>query len=515
MSNLPNPAGRAAWTAGSTDLDLTPAEVFGRSSPYLRYRAERLGLELAARGLAEKPDQAPPESLLQQVWLHQRLLRDKLRTTDGREVKVLHPGFWNHEAGPDFRRAIVQIGADKPCSGDVEIDLVPAGWRQHAHDSNPNYSGVILHVTWEPASAAGAIPSLSLKHALDASIPELLFWIGLEPKAPPEQLAGQCSAPFRALDHAVVRDIVRQAAQARMRSKAESILARARQAGWNAALWEGLFSALGYKRNVWPMRRIAELLPILSADLPGASAPAELLQARFLGASGMLPRDLRQAPAAGTYLRRAWDTWWRDADSMREQTLPAELWNFAGIRPANHPQRRLALAAHWVARGQLPRQLENWLERAIPEDELPSTLEEILQVKADPFWSHRFTLRSAPAKSPQPLLGAQRVTDLAMNVILPWLYVRAWAGKSEALARVAETRYFLWPAGEDNAVLKLARQRLFGGVSARFQKSAAEQQGVMQIVRDFCDHAPSNCESCRFPEMLRTLSGENNGADRR
>ena len=35
----------------------------------------------------------PPEKLLQSVWQHQRLQRDRLKTADGRSLRVLHPGF--------------------------------------------------------------------------------------------------------------------------------------------------------------------------------------------------------------------------------------------------------------------------------------------------------------------------------------------------------------------------------------------------------------------------------------
>ena len=45
------------------------------------------------------------------VATRQRLLRDQLMTLDGETVRVLHPGFKNHEAGPDFRGAVVQIGS--------------------------------------------------------------------------------------------------------------------------------------------------------------------------------------------------------------------------------------------------------------------------------------------------------------------------------------------------------------------------------------------------------------------
>ena len=88
----------------------------------------------------------PPEKLLQAVWQHQRLHRDRLATTDGKPVRVLHPGFASVEGGPDFRGAVLRFGDEPPVSGDVEIDLEPGGWRAHGHDKNAHFKNVILHV---------------------------------------------------------------------------------------------------------------------------------------------------------------------------------------------------------------------------------------------------------------------------------------------------------------------------------------------------------------------------------
>ena len=77
----------------------------------------------------ESPDGLPAERLLQAIWARQRIQRDQLRTTDGRTVKVLHPGFWNREAGPDFRGGMVQIDDEPARVGDIEIDLRSDGWR--------------------------------------------------------------------------------------------------------------------------------------------------------------------------------------------------------------------------------------------------------------------------------------------------------------------------------------------------------------------------------------------------
>ena len=123
------------------------------------------------------------------------------------------------------------------------------------------------------------------------------------------------------------------------------------------------------------------------------------------------------------------------------------------------------------------------------------------------------TLRSARLARPQPMLGAARVTDLAVNVILPWLWMRAVEGKNEALQKVAEHRYFTWPAAGDSSVLRLARQRLLGGAKSGVLPGAAAQQGLLQILRDFCDHSNALCEQCRFPELARAAcAGDPAGA---
>jgi hypothetical protein len=96
---------------------------------------------------------APPEQLLQAIWQHQRIRRSDLRATDGRRVTILHPGFLNHEVGPDFQRALVQMGT-KPFECDIEVDVLSAGWRQHGHNTNPAFGSVgrvlIVSRTREP-----------------------------------------------------------------------------------------------------------------------------------------------------------------------------------------------------------------------------------------------------------------------------------------------------------------------------------------------------------------------------
>lgn len=458
---------------------------------------------------------APPEVLLQAVWQQQRLLRDRLTTLDGRPVRVLHPGFLNREAGPDFHEACVQIGDAAPVSGDVEVDLEFSGWKSHGHDRNPNFKGVMLHVVWDKKGAPPPhdLPQLALKPYLDAPIEELAASLaGDTAQLLPEEMGGKCLAPLKELSGDAVTVLLEQAALCRLEMKALQFNARARRAGWEQALWEGLFRALGYKQNAWPMQRLAELLPQLGFDPHRKPESAFVWQARLLGVSGLLPAELDQAArAAGAQVRKLWDQWWRERDRFAECVLPRSLWKMGGQRPANHPQGRLALAAHWLSKPDLPKRLAAWFSIPIADNQLAQSLLEILQPARDEFWSRRWTLRSDPMDKPQPLLGATRVWDIAVNAVLPWHWTRCVEGDNPRLQKTAEARFFAWPRAQDNAVLRLARQRLLGGAHSRRLAGAAAQQGLMQIVRDFCGHSNAVCERCRFPELVRSFNAASDG----
>jgi len=225
------------------------------------------------------------------------------------------------------------------------------------------------------------------------------------------------------------------------------------------------------------------------------------VEARLFGISGLLPTELPRSEAgADKYVRQVWDHWWRERDAFADCLVPRTLWRLHGLRPANHPQRRLALASRWSAAGDVAARIEDWCSQDLKDAELTSSLVEALHVGSDDFWSWHCTFRSARLKKAQPLLGVTRVTDLAVNVVLPWLWIRA--EKNEAVRRKIELRYFVWPPAEDNSLLRLARERLLGGAKRQVLRTAALQQGLIQVVRDFCERSNALCDKCEFPKMV-------------
>jgi hypothetical protein len=476
---------------------------------YAHWRQQNRHLKWWPRASTLRDENFPTERLLQAIWQHQRLKRNELKTADGKTVRIFHPGFASVEGGPDFRNAVLQIGDDAPKSGDVEIDLSANNWRAHAHDKNPNFKNVLLHVVWENVqsskfSVPGSPAILCLQNVLDAPLAELNLSLGNESlRTLPENFRGKCCAPLRELDETKTLELLQQAARVRFENKAAQMRARAKNVGWEQTLWENLFRALGYKHNVWPMQNLAEQF---SASLRLRTKNTFEIQARLLGVSGLLPDQLTRAQkSTDNYLRRIWDFWWREREEFSEMILPRAVWKFHGLRPANHPQRRLALASHWLADKNFISRIESWSALEISDKKLLSSLHEILNVERDEFWSWHWTFKSARLKKPQPLLGDARVTDLAINVILPWLFIRGACARppSEKIQCEIEQRFFNWPAAEDNSILKLARQRLSGTAKAKVLKTAAAQQGLMQIVRDFCEHSNALCDDCPFPQLVK------------
>ena len=361
-----------------------------------------------------------------------------------------------------------------------------------------------------------------LSDSLDAPLAELGLWLENDsPRVLPENLRGQCCVALRELDETRQGKILDAAARVRFQAKAEQFRARARHAGWEQALWEGLFRALGYKHNVWPMQNLAESVRAgcaartrLSHFKRGCSASAVCCRRNcrarrraamvICAASGIAGGGNAMSSAIAFCRARSGNF----TDCARPIIRNAGWrWPRTGWRTGNLVSKLERWCAAEISGGRaaLPR---GQADRQVSPTRLVDSLREILEVERDEFWSWHWTFRSARLKKPQPLLGDARVTDLAVNVILPWLWTRAAEGKNGKLQRIIEHRYAVWPQAEDNSILKLARQRLLGVGRSRALRSASAQQGLIQITRDFCEHSNAVCENCRFPELVR---GWNNG----
>jgi len=227
------------------------------------------------------------ERHVQAIWYDAALRPHALRTRRGSEVAVISPGDWNLEAGPDFRNAVLEIGKERRrVTGDVEIHLCPNDWDLHGHGTDPNYRNVIAHVTWGCGPVPGSLPpgavSIWLGRFMTADLsfsPEqvdLLAYpyarlpLGIRPC---EETIGH--------DPELAHAVLSAAGRHRLRMKARRMAGRLCAAAdeRRQVFYEEVMTALGYRRNQVPFRRVAERIPLAALPTDTAAARMALLTA--------------------------------------------------------------------------------------------------------------------------------------------------------------------------------------------------------------------------------------------
>ena len=389
------------------------------------------------------------ERHVQAIWYDGALRPAGLRTADGAPVHVVDPGRWNLEAGPDFRDAVLEIGADRRrVRGDVEVHVRATDWSTHGHGRDPAYANVVAHVTWHPGpppvTGTGPLPPRCMRICLGDSLrtrtdfsPEEID-LAAYPYARLPATPRPCEAAFaRAPDAA--RALLRAAGMRRIEGKARRLGALfVRQGDRSQTFYEEMMAAFGYKHNAAPFRALAQTIPWRDLPPRPAAAAAALACAADLGVA------------------------------------PHVRWHTANVRPANAPARRIAAAARLFA-GAWPGLLRRLDACDLATRPGQQAALDILQT-------------SCP-------LGAHRAAAMLANVLIPF------ARAEERLARVPE-----WIVPEDlNATVRLMAFRLFGRDHnpAFYAGNGLFIQGLIHVHRAYCLAVHPDCSTCPLARAAR------------
>ena len=385
------------------------------------------------------------ERHVQAIWFDGRLRPEPLRTTDGAEVRVVDPGSWNLESGPDFHDAVIEVGRSRTrLRGDVEVHLRPADWTAHGHGADPAYARVVAHVTWYPGRTRGELPpgcvSVCLGDFLrtrsDFSPDEID--VGAYPYARLPPTPRPCEAAFgRSPD--LLAAVLRAAGVRRLEGKARRLRALFVRKGDRAqTFYEEMMGAFGYRRNVAAFRALAERMPW--RDLPRGVDSAETV--------------LRCVAEMDAAVRMGWRT--------------------ANTRPSNAPGRRIGSAAALFA-GALP----DLLLRLGGCD---------LATRTGQRAAQRILCESGR-------MGAGRAAAMLANVVTPFAL---------AEGRLADVPEWLCPEDISSPV-RLTAFRLLGRDHnpALYAGNGLLVQGLIQVHREFCLAVHPDCSSCTLAACPR------------
>mgnify|MGYP001167096109 FL=1 len=426
----------------------------------------------------------PSEHWLAQVWQEQWLIGD-LRTTDGHWIRIVYRGIWTHRRGPDFADALIDLGGTL-LSGDIELHVRSSDWFAHGHHEDPAYDTVVLHAVWyddlgQPATRRDgrAIPTLELRHFVAAPPHQEML-----PATRPLGALGfqYCAPELVTSEPETLHRVLEAAGDQRLRDKVARVHARLVGEAPGQTLYWLLADALGYHRNRDGMRTVAENLPLERIERALFHATHQqrftIAAALLLGTSGFLPLSDRERSLvkleSATW--QAIETQW--TSSSRDLVTTTPRWYLSGIRPTNHPLRRLLALASIVSSSErgLLRECIDRIRAARPRAALSRWL-----------------------LSPPVPIGRDRLLDILVNVIVPFALAYGEMCEDEALYEAGLQLWHTLPSGRGNAITRATLEQICGANQLTIRTARAEQ-GLLHLYQTGC--RPRRCHECPIAHLV-------------
>ncbi len=404
-------------------------------------------------------------------------------TTTGEPVDIVFHGTWSNGFGPDFANASLHFADGGLKTGDIELHTRASDWVAHGHHIDPRYNNVVLHIVSindlpETRREDGAVVPVALLTIAD----DVLFAIDRRlPDAWAELGGTVCADDLAARDPARIRRALHRLGDTRLANRLPAIEADIAEGDPNAVLVRMMFDALGYSENRGPMRQLADVVIrnglLEDPRLRAAGEPSPWLVGTLLGMGGFLPLAPTDAHMGGILpedqyvIERAWAS---TGAAFADDMVPANAWQVARVRPANHPVARIMQAAALLSRtGGRP--IEP-LIGAFRSGHAPET------------WIRDLTTRPG-----HPGLGAGRATAMAASVLIP--FALAWAAHTDdaELEDAARQAWIGLKHAEWTRPAKRALAQVTGGPGIR-RLGERGHQGLLHLDRELC--TPRRCFEC-------------------
>lgn len=464
-----------------------------------------------------KPDlDKVDEAFVQKLWNEQRFFDTNMEAIDRRAIRVLKPGIWNHNEGPDFMHAEIEIDG-KLQIGDVEIHVRSSEWYAHKHHLNSRYNRVILHAVFFNDDFN---LRTRLQNGKRISTLELLKWIAVDTGDLYDDTEdttteeGICRVTGKQLNMEVLKGVFESLGRERFLEKAESMRLLRTRLDFEQLLYEGIMEALGYARNSKAMRELAQHIPFADFD-----QKSELeIQAILFGVAGLLPSQ-REKPLPTEVTNDpsivALEALW-SASAYAE--LPARMtearWSFTS-RPLNHPTRRIAAMSRLIyqCQGSLMMYFLPTCEKALSahtERQLRSIITALctlLMLEPTSYWEKHsnFGLES---RRKTALIGKDRALEIIINKILPAAYVWAVEAESRLLQDTVLRLYSAGYKSKGNNIIRKVDEQIFTETQQlrHLNPTAKIEQGVIRLYKNYC--ADRLCDLCPILEHDAVLLEE-------
>lgn len=411
------------------------------------------------------------EDFLHYLWRFRKFQQLGLKSEGAEALSIIHTGNHNHNAGPDFNEAKVQI-AKQLWVGNVEIHVSSSDWYKHGHQNDPAYSNVILHVVYEDDKPVmdkngQPVPTLVLQGLFD----EHLYW-RYEQLVQAQEII-PCASQFATVDEMVKETMLERVLVERLEMKATAIkeLWEQNNRNWNETFYQWMARGFGLKVNAEPMLMLTRALP--QGVLAKHKDNLFQLEALLFGVAGLLKDEgedyAKELDKEFQFLKSKYGL----------EEMEPSLWKFARLRPPSFPTVRIGQFAALIHRS------ENLFSKVLGLGSF-KVLGQLLSDSPGIYWREHYKFGTSHPRS-RGGMGKAFQEILIINVIVPFLFI---------YGKVKEESFYCQRAmdlldqmgGEDNKIT-----RIYKNLGLEMD-TAFRSQAAIQLNQQYC--SVKKCLNC-------------------
>jgi hypothetical protein len=414
------------------------------------------------------------ERLIHFIWQNLLFSTGNLFGMDGEKIQIIHRGFINSHAGPDFTNAKIKMD-ETLWAGNVEIHIKSGDWIKHGHTSDKSYDNTILHVCWESdgpvyRTDGTKIACLVLQDKVDHSLLDKYDALLSSPNEIP------CSSLIHKIDDFTWNNWQERLVAERLEHKTENIFIALKQLNndWNEVFYRLIARSFGLTINTEPFETLARMLPFKFLTRHRKN-PLQI-ESLIFGVSGFLNQERedlypQQLNTEYAFLKKKY--------GLKE--LDYSEWKFLRLMPANFPSIRLAQFAALI---HLP---DNIFSHCIEMHSF-QTYAKYLKIKLNPYWDTHY-LFDQPATKREKNIGETLIYQIILNTIVPFQFAYGIYKDDQSIKQNA-LDMLLNCKPENNAIVRKWAE--IGIIS----KNSWQTQALLQLKNEYC--SKKRCVECQI-----------------
>lgn len=422
------------------------------------------------------------EDFLHYIWKYKKFSPSSLQTTSGEPLTLVNVGQHNHNSGPDFFNAQINIGGQL-WAGNVEIHMKSSDWYLHNHENDAAYDNVILHVVYAHDTEifrkdTTVIPTLVLKNYIGDElinnyqnlITKRDKWIN-------------CENDFASVDSFVLDNWLENLYFERLERKSKDISALLTTSNndWEFVLFKLLAKNFGLKVNADSFLSVSSSFDF--SVLRKNQTKPELLEALLFGQAGLLEEHIENSYHQN--LSKEYKFLKQKFNLDHSHVTPIQ---FFRLRPPNFPTIRLSQLA------MLYHKEQNLFSKVIAATTIKD-LYKLFKVSTSEFWTDHYTFSKA-SKSTKKILTDSFIDLLLLNTILPLKFSYA-----NHLGQSMDT--LILSIVQDISSEKNGIVNTFNSIKS-VSKTAMQSQALIQLKTEYCDK--NKCLQCAIGNSLLNIT---------